>query len=171
MTVHFNGDGGLRGFFGDVLQGLGGRSAPKIGHVIQVMPGESVPAPPRGRLWYSPEWAESLYELHDLVRRPVFEVGDVFGIHPEDPVPLPPSGTQLARLSNPKPAEGVGAVLYKIVLPPALEAVMALPKPKPPTLQAYAIGDRPVPREDQRFQIAYVDGRNLNRVVGALVAA
>ena len=56
-------------------------------------------------------------------------------------------------------------------MPPELAAVLALPKPRPPTLKAYAVGDRPVPEPGQRWQVVYVDGRNLQKVHGALVAA
>jgi hypothetical protein len=151
---------------------LGVRSS-QLGDLISVKPGETVLAPPRGRLWHSPAWANgSIYQLHDLIRRPVLEPGDMFGLHPKDPLPLPPTGTELIRVLNPTaPAGQTAAHLYKVIMPPAMSAVLALPKPKPPTLRAYAVAE-PLPREEgKRFQVAYVDGRNLQRMVGALVAA
>lgn len=167
MGVRFDGDGGIKGLFGRFLGGqvLG----PNIGDVVQPSEGDPLAAPPRGRLWHSPGWAPGLFQLQDLVRRPVLEVGDVFGIHPKDPVPLPPSGTNLLRLHNPV-AEGVTpAVLYKVVRPEASMSV-ALPKPTPPALQTHAIHDQPR-APGKRWQILGVDGRNLQHVFGAMVAA
>ena len=172
MAVNLDGDSPFRGLIGNYLGNLGAKGAPRIGDIINVKAGECVIAPPQGRLWYSPSWAKEYYQLHDLMQRPVFEAGDIFAIHPRDPIPLPPSGTELLKLRNPAaPSGATAAVVYKVVVPPALAAVLALPKPKPPTLQAYAIGDQPQPEPGQRWQVAYVDGRNLQRVVGSLVAA
>ncbi len=50
--------------------------------------------------------------------------------------------------------------MYKVVLPPEMAAVLALPRPRPPTLKAHAIAERPRPEPGRRWQVAYVDGRD-----------
>ncbi len=171
MGFKTNEDGGIQGLFGHLLQSLGQRTA-QIGDIIQINAGQCLLAPPPGSLWYSPSGLKGFYELHDLIRRPILEVGDVFGIHPEDPIPLPPSGTQLKLLDNPRAPRGMtAAVVYKVVWPPELAASMALPKPKLPTLQGQAANELPRPEPGRRWVPLYVDGRNLNNVVGAMVAA
>ena len=170
MAVRFGEDGGIQGLFGNFLQNLGVRTT-QLGDIIQVKSGQSLPAPPRGMLWHQPAWAAGLYQLNQLVHHPVLEVGDKFGIHPEDPVPLPPNGTVLERIHNPKMAFGKAAAVYRVSLPPELAAVLAMPRPKPPTLKAQNVLEFPQREPGRRWQPIYVDGRNLHNVVGALVAA
>jgi hypothetical protein len=162
MRLHFDPIGGIQRLFG---------GGPKVGELVEVGPGETLTAPPRGRLWYSPSWApKGVYELHDLIARPVLEPGDIFGIHPKDPIPLPPSGTELLRLHNPKTEGVTGAVVYKVV-PTADAAVAAVVKPTPPVLHAYALQEQPVPKPGQRWHVVAVDGRNLGNVYGVMIAA
>jgi hypothetical protein len=169
MAIRFSEDGGISGFFEDAYRSLGSRQS-RIGDILEVKSGQALPAPPRGTMWHQPHWAGGLYQLNDLAKHPVLEVGDKFGIHPEDPIPLPPSGTILERVHNPKMAVGKSAVVYRVSLPPEMSMVLALPRPKPPTLDAHAVLEFPQRQPGKRWQPVYVDGRNL-QPVGIRVAA
>lgn len=168
MGVRFDQDGGISGIFSRLRSQVLG---PQLGDVVKPDQGQPLRAPPRGRLWHSPSWAPGLFQLQDLVQHPLLEAGDVFGIHPEDPVPLPPSGTKLVRVHNPVAPDGATtAEVYKVVLPPEAAMSMALPEPDLPSLQTHSIYDQPR-APGKRWQIFGVDGRNLQNVVGAMVAA